>query len=128
MGDIDGGSVDWREGEAQTEGCGTCGESFGPRVCGYVGVLVLFVVARCAVGRGVSGLLPAGLLSGELHVDHGVSEAFIVAQGHNSVIEILHYASFGSVELLMGPHATTPGLAIVLRRFLGILGKLDGND
>lgn len=68
------------------------------------------------------------LARGELHVDHGVGEHVLVAQGQYAVPEALHDAALGDVELLGGPEGAAPAGAVEAGGLLGVLGELGGDD
>lgn len=86
------------------------------------------VVARHALGRRKRAHVPIELVCRQLHVDHGVSNAVLVAQRQDPVVEAFHDAPFCDVKLIVRPFASTPSVAVELRMLLWILSELDGND
>lgn len=115
-----------------------CG--LGGRIGGYDGQAHCLCRAQCprtSVRGHVSAFLfrvvaldvpPARLVLGQLHVNHGTREAVVVAKRHDAVVEVLHDAALGKVKLLVRPEVAAPDAAVVLRRLLGVLGELDGDD
>lgn len=68
------------------------------------------------------------LLSGQLHINHGVGKDVLVAQRHDAVSETLHDAALRKIELVSGPHRPAPAATIVVRRLLRVLRELGGDD
>lgn len=87
-------------------------------------VFTILTVGRCRTAELIFVLVG----SSKFHINHGISDEILVAEWHDAVVEVLHDAAFGSVELSVRPLTLTPSFAEVLRSLFGILGELDSND
>lgn len=78
--------------------------------------------ARRVVDGGV------GAAGGALHVEHGVGDDGLLAEGEQAVGDVLEEAALGEVDLLAAPEAVAPVGGVVCGGPVGVVEEFHGDD